>query len=353
MSQYFRKGKGWKYDFTLNKKRYTKSWFPTKAEAKKEEGKRKEEILNPTPKQIQKTHITFLELLNKRLSYVKDYNSKRHYTDYIYFGRRWVKFFGDKTLCNEIVLTKCRDYLHTRKKVSSYTANKELRYLRSTFNWGIKENLIFDNPTQGISFFPVEKNIKYVPPKEDILSVIIAANNNEQDYLWVILETMARINEINNLTWEDVNFESKYIVLYTRKKRGGHKTPRKIPMTEKLNQVLSYRYKNRDKTKAWVFVSEKTGKSYQYRKNLIKKLCFKAKVKQFSFHALRHYGASVLDNAGVNTGTIQRLLGHERRETTEIYLHSFDKNSIEAMQILEKSHSISHSDENDKKKKNV
>jgi hypothetical protein len=43
------------------------------------------------------------------------------------------------------------------------------------------------------------------------------------------------------------------VVLYTRKKKGGHLTPRKIPMTTRLYGMLDKRYKSRDKSKPWVF----------------------------------------------------------------------------------------------------
>ena len=53
-------------------------------------------------------------------------------------------------------------------------------------------------------------------------------------------------------------------------------------------------------------------------------------------HALRHLGASVLDRANVNLGSIQRILGHEDRTTTEIYLHSIGEAEREAMKVFEK-----------------
>ena len=78
------------------------------------------------------------------------------------------------------------------------------------------------------------------------MSVIAAADPDTQDYLWAIKETMGRMGEINRLTWADVNLEERYVVLYTRKKKGGHLTPRKVPMTQKLFEVLSRRYEKRD-----------------------------------------------------------------------------------------------------------
>ncbi|MCG8643304.1 MAG: tyrosine-type recombinase/integrase [Desulfobacterales bacterium] len=64
-------------------------------------------------------------------------------------------------------------------------------------------------------------------------------------------------------------------------------------------------------------------------------LCKKAGVKYFRFHTLRHCGASLLDNANVPIGSIQRFLGHEKRLTIEIYLHSIGNSEREAISILD------------------
>ena len=81
MSIYLVKGKGWRYDFTLNGIRHTNAWFKTKTEAKEAEAKRKEELKKP-PQPIQ-TDMAFLELVNRRLDYVIAYHSKNHYQDYL------------------------------------------------------------------------------------------------------------------------------------------------------------------------------------------------------------------------------------------------------------------------------
>jgi hypothetical protein len=43
-----------------------------------------------------------------------------------------------------------------------------------------------NNPTNDISFFPVEKKEKDVPPIEDILKVTLASEPDEQDYLYAL-----------------------------------------------------------------------------------------------------------------------------------------------------------------------
>ena len=83
--------------------------------------------------------------------------------------------------------------------------------------------------------------------------MIALAKPDTQDYLWTIRDTLARVSEVNRLTWDDVNLEQRYVVLYTRKKRGGHLTPRKVPLTDRLLGTLSRRYRERDHTKPWVF----------------------------------------------------------------------------------------------------
>ncbi len=65
-------------------------------------------------------------------------------------------------------------------------------------------------------------------------------------------------------------------------------------------------------------------------------LCRKVGVRYFRFHYLRHFGASVLDRANVPIGSIQRILGHENRTTTEIYLHSIGEAEREAMAVYER-----------------
>ena len=113
-------------------------------------------------------------------------------------------------------------------------------------------------------------------------------------------------------------------------------------MPEKVYDILHHRYTHRDKRKPWVFWHRYWSKKdrrwidipYTDRKSFMKSLCRKAGVQYFRFHALRHFGASMLDNANVPTGSIQRILGNENRTTTEIYLHSIGDAEREAMDVL-------------------
>ena len=361
MSVYLVKGKGWRYDFHLKGERHTEAYFKTKAQARRAEEKRKEDLGNP--KKLTKiketpTAMAFSTLLNLRLDHVKAYNSESHYREYVYLARRWVKKWGSLA-CLEITREMVERHFLQRSKISAYTANKEIRYLRSTFNFGIKRGYAAKNPTKDIEFLPIQKKIKYVPSPDDIDRVIEAADQETKEYLLTIRDTMGRVNEINSLTWDDVNFEERYVILYTRKKKGGHRTPRKVPMTQRLCEILSHRYFKRDKSKPWVFwhtyTSSKTREvktgPYKDRKRIMKSLCRKAGVRYFRFHALRHSGASVMDSLNIPIGDIQRILGHENRNTTEIYLHSISDSERTAIarfeQARQNSHTNSHTEKNE------
>ncbi len=355
MGVYSVKGKGWRFDFTNKGTRQTGAWFKTKKEALQAEARRKEEILNPPQKVEKPTDMAFLELVEKRLDYVKAYLTEHHYEDYISLARRWVKEWGN-TMCADITSDTIQSYMIRRSNVSQYTANKDLRYLRAAFNYGLKRGWIHKDPTKDVSFMPVEKRMRYVPSAEDVCRVITAAEPEIRDYLWVLKETLGRMSEINRLTWTDIDFSDRSVILYTRKKLGGHLTPRKIPMTKRLYDILENRYKNRDKEKPWVFWQRYWDRTkeewvegpYKSRSKIMKTLCKRAGVRYFRYHAFRHLGASTLDRANVNIGSIQRILGHENRTTTEIYLHSIGEAEREAMQIFEdfeKSHTKSHTDE--------
>ena len=244
-------------------------------------------------------------------------------------------------------------FILKRSKVSANTANKEIRYLRATFNFGIKEGLISCNPTKGIAFLPVDYQVKFVPEVGHVQKLIQAAQADQWlrdrfpdtcDYICVLWETLGRMGEINNLTWSDVNLDQRFVILYTRKKKGGDRKPRKIPMTQKLSQILSRRYESRDILNPWVFWNPTTGKPYKERKKFMKRLCGMAGIPYFRFHALRHSGASIMENANVSVGSIQKFLGHENRSTTEIYLHNLSETERRAVDIYEKARGKSHTE---------
>jgi len=345
MSVYFNKRrKWWEYYFRFQKKIFTRAGFKTKKEALAAEAERKKDVKQPITTQEQKEiDMAFLDLVNSRLDYLQAYRSKTHYIDSVYLAKRWVRQFKDMTV-HQISPELIGNFLiKLKNKVSAFTANKDLRALRATFNFGIKPpNRWFTyNPTDGLKFFPVESKMKYVPPLEDVIKVLMVAEGEVQDYLWTLALTMGRMSEINKLEKTDIDFQNGYVTLYTRKTKGGNTRARKIPMTKKLREVFERRlHKN---TTPWVFYHTYFSRKQKYwvtgpyksRNKIMTTLCKKAGVRYFRFHPFRHFGASYLENHGVSIKTIQELLGHQNRLTTEIYVHSLNNIDRDAMDCLD------------------
>ena len=353
MSLYFKPGKGWRYDFTLKGKRYTEAWFKTKTDAKKVEAKRKEEVENPQaePQQLMvegqlgtPTVMGFSDLVNLWLDKLESSKSESHYKTSICSARKWVERWKSHS-CSEISpMDIDRFLLQEKDRVSIFTANRELRYLRAVFNFGIGKKLIRENPTVGIDFFPDKgrKKKKMLPTREDLLKVISVADPDTQDYLWVLALTGARVGEVNQIVWDDVDFEKQVLTLWTCKTKNGDRRPREISMVRSLHGILQARRQNSPKGVPWVFWhtywdaagKERSG-PYSDRKGIMASLCKKAGVGYFRFHPIRHLAASLMDSQGVPIGTIQKILGHQNRSTTERYIHSVGNSEKEAVKTLE------------------
>jgi integrase len=231
------------------------------------------------------------------------------------------------------------------------TANRHLRDLKALFNWGVANDLLKSNPARGIESFPEELFIKYLPPAEDIDKVLMVANRHEMDLLLTLYHAAARIGELRKLTWEDVNFEKRWLRLWTRKRKGGRLEPDLLPMTEVLFDVMTRRWKTRVKSSPYVFVNPNTGKPYtkdtHALRYLMDRLCRRAEVKPFTFHAIRHHVASIINDSGKATLTqIQKYLRHRRPTTTENYLHEVGRSLREVADILDSKKTTSPSSKN-------
>ena len=90
MSVYSVKGQGVEVRLHPQGDQVHGAWFKTKKEAKEAEGKKREELKTPARPvkraETTPTDMAFLELVNRRLDYVKAYNSESYYQTYQVLG---------------------------------------------------------------------------------------------------------------------------------------------------------------------------------------------------------------------------------------------------------------------------
>ena len=184
-----------------------------------------------------------------------------------------------------------------------------------TASWGA-------TPAGGVKFLPVTRTVKYVPPADDIEAVLSLAQPLDKAYLIVIWQLGARVQEINRLTWEDVDFTRRQVRLWTRKKSGGHLTPRLVDMNDRAFQALKFAQWHRIEGSPYVFPNPRTGQPYDYRDKFFDRICRLAGVPEMGYHALRHAKASQLADQGESLPYIRDFLGHEDISATSLYLQS-------------------------------
>ena len=295
----------YRYEFTVKGVRYGDSGYATKREAKEAEAEHRKRL-----KKRKTKNLKFKELCDERLTELKARCTHHYYDENEKLIDKLLYRWSYKTV---IERKDVRNFLNAEKPTM---ANKYLRFIRALFNFGTNECLIDYDPTKGIKFYPVDKKLKYIPPIEDITKVLAQAKPKDRDFLLTLAYTMARISEIRNLKWSDI-YED-HLILRTRKSKNSNLVERSIPLPGPLKEVID----GIEKNGKYVFTSPRTGSKYVDRKKLLIGLCRDAKVKRFSFHAFRHYGASKLAQEGVPLTDIQALLGHSRATTTDLYLQS-------------------------------
>jgi len=347
MSVYSVKGKGWRYDFTLKGTRYSGAWFKTKRKAKEAEEEKRKELKNPqeAEKAVKaeveenQTDTVFSALANEYLDHARRKFADKTYKYKVYVYRKFLEFTGDVSI-RGITIQIIEAYLRTRKTNINY--NRHRKDLCALFNWAYRRRVIGENPCHFLEKMPEEKFQRQIPTPEEMSKIIMAAGP-ARPLLLVIYHTMARVDEILRLRWEDVNFQDQTVRLWTRKRRDGSWAWDKMPMNQVLYETLQQLWLKRTQDE-WVFLNPKTGTRYIHRPKLMRTICKRAQVRHFGFHAIRHFVASYLaDKQKFSITQVSRLLRHQSKATTERYLQVIDPQLREVMASLEeKSHTESH-----------
>ena len=288
----------------------------------------------PTPS------ISFHELATKYLLYCRPRMRKNTWRAKAKYYREFIAWRkGEDIAVDQITGTLLNDYLtHIQEKYGSKRANRDLKDIKAMFSWGMRQEGygVIINPCRYVEGFPEDPFVKYVPPLEDIDAVLLAAKPDEMDIIKAVYHSFGRIGEILLLKWEDVNFQGRFIKLWTRKRRRGELRAQIKPMNDTLHEVLMRKWKTRDKEEPWVFLNPRTGKAYSQRPRWMRRICERAGVKPFEFHSIRHAVAHYLDDTKkASLRQIRDLLGHERTTTTDIYLQSMSSDLMEPASLLE------------------
>jgi len=210
---------------------------------------------------------------------------------------------------------------------------------------GIKQGLLEDIPAPRKQ----KKEIEYWTLKEMQSFVKHLKSKNHRIPIMISLATGMRRGEVMGLRWSKVDFENKTIsVTHQLKQIENSRGEKEWTISPELKTKTSYRTINidddtlnmlKEHKKQQEIDKFKIGPDYEdldlvcsvtsggvmkptYLNTVFKRTCKKSKVKEISFHGLRHTHATLLLADGVHPKIVQERLGHRSIETTlDTYSH--------------------------------
>ncbi len=339
----------WVAKFKYQGRQYKKEGFKSRSVAQEWEVQRRKELKNPSEPEPEPIRLTFSQASTIYLEDCRARFQKNTWRHKAFVYRNFLSFINEDPPADSILKQTFREYLMYRMtKDDNCAANRDLKEFKALYNWCIRHEYLLQNPCINIQKYPEKPIVRYVPSEEDIKKVIIAADHDDTDLIQIIYYTAGRISEILNLKWDDINFEHNWIRLWTRKRRGGELQEDKLPLGDELYRILKRRFHNRNKLTPYVFHNEDETKfTYHQKGHVMKKVCEKAYVKPFGFHAIRHHVASILADSGkTSTSQVQKFLRHRRISTTDNYIKTLDPELKQVAEVLDKQ---SHAEERTKR----
>lgn len=314
MGQYSRKlkkGARWFYSGQyMGEKYHSKAIYLSRAKCAKAERERLIELDNES--KVPQADMTFLDVCTKRLDFLET-KSKYYFGDNKRLFKKLIGVWGANTDIKKISRPLILDYLLSEVKrckrdgFDNHTVNAQIRHIKALFVYAMDElECIETNPSRKLKFYPVKKNLKYIPPDDHINMVCEFLLPHQLRIYMFCIVSACRVSEALRATGEDIDKEAGLLTLWTRKKRFSDLTPRRIELPK---EIIPLKQEGR-------LFPEWT----QYPR-FIEKACKVMNIKLFGWHSFRHRKASLMAKNGVPINEIQHHLGHESILVTQQYLH--------------------------------
>ena len=219
------------------------------------------------------------------------------------------------------------------KHLKRTSISRKVSSLRSFYHFMIKNDFLTKNPFELIQLKKQQNELPHFFYQNE-MNVLFDAVYNEHGMLAqrdialleVLYGTGMRVSECANLTWGQIDFQMKTILVHGKGNKDryvpfGRYASKALDNYHKNNwQELTTRYKlNHD----FVFINSHgkqiTPNGIEYILNkIIRESSLNGKIHP---HMLRHSFATSLLNNGADLRTVQELLGHASLSTTQIYTH--------------------------------
>jgi len=240
--------------------------------------------------------------------------SRKTIKAYLYYNRKFLNFArkSPKEIANEDI-KRYLEYL-ANKKVSNATLSLAINALKFYYTQVLKRKFFFD-----IKHPKKEKRLPVVLTKDEIKRMLeVTANLKHKLLMEIMYASGLRVSEIIKLKIKDIDLEEGII----RVNLGKGKKDRQTILSKRAIEDLKIYFQKRNDENPYVFPGAQN-KGHLSTRSIQKIVLQAAKLadikKDISCHSLRHSFATHLLEKGVDIRYIQKLLGHKRLETTQIY----------------------------------
>lgn len=331
--------KNWYAQFMINGRTYVRSTkTASKALAAKIEQKFKDETVESLL--LDDGHQTTIREAIERLVQSKDNERARRRV------RSEVTFLTDYNL---LELDADLDTIDSKTILMVYDYRKRLGHAKET----IKKTFTFFRQlldhheqrgyrVQRVTYPTVGRSkgrLRYLSEHEEkkLLDELVPTHNlhrekqqDNYDFVVLLLDTGARHGEISHLKWSDVDLDNGKLHLYRPKVCA--ETILDLP--DRSLQILKRRHNERQTQ--WVFTNSKGGPR-NHAPIAINKAIKRAGLQDVTFHTFRHTFASRMAQNGMSLQEIALLLGHTTTQMSERYAHLIPNPvTTKAKEILDK-----------------
>ncbi|OYX56006.1 MAG: hypothetical protein B7Y86_11195 [Brevundimonas subvibrioides] len=175
------------------------------------------------------------------------------------------------------------------------------------------------NPTRGVVRKPLNNNRERFLSQEESsrLREAVAVSNNTQlrHIVGLLLLTGARLRELLDAKWSDVNVERKSWLIPTSKTG----KPRHVPLSSAALAVIADLPRFDDVP--LLVPNPATGLPFVSIKHGWQRAIRVARLPGLRIHDLRHSAASFMVNSGVDLFAVGKVLGHASYQSTQRYAH--------------------------------
>ena len=172
----------------------------------------------------------------------------------------------------------------------------------------------------------MQRQYKREPLSDDEVDRLTQACETFREKLSVftLLDTGMRVSELATLTKDQILWQERRLKVYGKGGPFGKMTKtRVLPMSERVRRLIELHYTMEDSF----------GLSKRQVERQVKSVANRARISRpVSPHVLRHTFAVNCLKRGINTRTLQYLLGHDRLATTEIYMNLSPEDAIREFQ---------------------